>query len=122
MLGAGKRHGDSVAFRRLPQGLGGVAPRLTKRRRARDCGASDVGSFGSMLSMRFAGGETTAIAVAEQVEVFKGETSLGGVEGLVEHRASVEGAPVPTPNPRGGAQASSMCSAIWETRDSIPRH
>ena len=56
-----------------------------------------IGGFGGMLSMRFAGGETAAIAVAEQVEVFKRATSLGGVESLVEHRASVEGAGTPVP-------------------------
>jgi cystathionine gamma-synthase len=55
------------------------------------------GGFGGMLSMRFQGGEAAAIAVAEKVEVFKRATSLGGVESLVEHRASIEGAGTPVP-------------------------
>jgi cystathionine gamma-synthase len=55
------------------------------------------GGFGGMLSMRFAGGEAAAIAVAETVKVFKRATSLGGVESLVEHRASVEGEGTPVP-------------------------
>lgn len=56
-----------------------------------------TGGFGGMLSMRFAGGEQAAIAVAEKVKVFKRATSLGGVESLVEHRASIEGQGTPVP-------------------------
>ena len=55
------------------------------------------GGFGGMLSMRFAGGEAAAIAVADAVKVFKRATSLGGVESLVEHRASIEGEGTPVP-------------------------
>ena len=56
------------------------------------------GGFGGMLSIRVQGGEAAAIATAASVEVWKRATSLGGVESLIEHRASVEGAgsPVPT--------------------------
>jgi cystathionine gamma-synthase len=50
------------------------------------------GGFGGMLSIRVAAGEAAAIAVAAAVEVWKRATSLGGVESLIEHRASVEGA------------------------------
>ncbi len=50
-----------------------------------------VGGFGGMLSARIAGGEAAAIAVAARLEIFKRATSLGGVESLVEHRASIEG-------------------------------
>lgn len=56
-----------------------------------------TGGFGGMLSMRFTGGEAAAIAVAEKVKIFKRATSLGGVESLVEHRASIEGAGTPVP-------------------------
>jgi cystathionine gamma-synthase len=49
------------------------------------------GGFGGMLAVRVAGGEAAAIAVAARVRVFKRATSLGGVESLIEHRASVEG-------------------------------
>ncbi|MDR3299219.1 MAG: PLP-dependent aspartate aminotransferase family protein [Candidatus Accumulibacter sp.] len=50
------------------------------------------GGFGGMLSVRFAGGQAKAQAVAARLRVFKQATSLGSVESLVEHRASVEGA------------------------------
>ena len=56
-----------------------------------------TGGFGGMLSMRFADGEAAAIAVAESLQVFKRATSLGGVESLVEHRASIEGPDTPVP-------------------------
>jgi cystathionine gamma-synthase len=49
------------------------------------------GGFGGMLSIRVAGGERAAMAVAGRLRVFKRATSLGAVESLVEHRASVEG-------------------------------
>lgn len=55
------------------------------------------GGFGGMLSIRVRGGEAAAIAAAARVEVWKRATSLGGVESLVEHRASVEGAGSPAP-------------------------
>jgi cystathionine gamma-synthase len=50
-----------------------------------------TGGFGGMLSIRVRGGADAAIAVAARVEVWKRATSLGGVESLIEHRASVEG-------------------------------
>jgi cystathionine gamma-synthase len=60
------------------------------------------GGFGGMLSIRVkaagsAGGEAAAIATAARVKVWKRATSLGGVESLLEHRASVEGAGSPAP-------------------------
>ena len=56
-----------------------------------------TGGFGGMLSIRVAGGEAAALAVAARVQVFKRATSLGGVESLIEHRASIEGAGTPVP-------------------------
>ncbi|NMQ04528.1 hypothetical protein E4Q08_04275 [Candidatus Accumulibacter phosphatis] len=50
------------------------------------------GGFGAMLSVRIAGGESRARAVAGKLKLFRQATSLGAVESLVEHRASVEGA------------------------------
>jgi cystathionine gamma-synthase len=55
------------------------------------------GSFGGMLSLRVKGGEAAAIATAARVQLWKRATSLGGVESLIEHRASVEGAGSPAP-------------------------
>src|SRR5262245_55220314 len=52
------------------------------------------GGFGGMLSIRVNGGEREAMAVA----VFRRATSLGGVESLVEHRRSTEGASSPVPD------------------------
>jgi cystathionine gamma-synthase len=62
------------------------------------------GGFGGMLSIRVRGrdasaaaGEAAAISTAAHVGLWKRATSLGGVESLIEHRASVEGAGTPAP-------------------------
>ena len=55
------------------------------------------GGFGGMLSIRVKGGEAGAIRVAREVALWKRATSLGGVESLIEHRASIEGAGSPCP-------------------------
>ena len=47
--------------------------------------------FGAMLSLLVAGGAETARRVATRTRLFVPATSLGGVESLIEHRASVEG-------------------------------
>jgi cystathionine gamma-synthase len=56
-----------------------------------------VGGFGGMLAIRVAAGEHAAIDAAARVEVWKRATSLGGVDSLIEHRASVEGPGSPCP-------------------------
>ncbi len=55
------------------------------------------GGFSGMLSIAVRGGEARAIATAARVKVWKRATSLGGVESLIEHRASVEGEGTPCP-------------------------
>lgn len=50
-----------------------------------------TGGFGGMLSLLIKGGAEQAIAVAANLGLFVRATSLGGVESLVEHRASIEG-------------------------------
>lgn len=55
------------------------------------------GGFGAMLSIRVKGGELAAIATAAKVQLWKRATSLGGVESLLEHRASIEGVGSPCP-------------------------
>ncbi len=45
---------------------------------------------GGMLSLLVAGGREGALALASRVRLFTNATSLGGVESLLEHRASVE--------------------------------
>lgn len=47
--------------------------------------------FGGVLSFEVAGDEAAAVAVAARVGLFIRATSLGGVESLIEHRASAEG-------------------------------
>jgi cystathionine gamma-synthase len=55
------------------------------------------GGFGGMLSIRVRGGRDVALAVAGRLRLFARATSLGGVESLVEHRASIEGPASPVP-------------------------
>ena len=55
------------------------------------------GGYGGMLSIRVRGGEPAAIGAAARVKIWKRATSLGGVESLIEHRASVEGFGSPCP-------------------------
>jgi|NGEPerStandDraft_6_1074524.scaffolds.fasta_scaffold01198_8 cystathionine gamma-synthase len=56
-----------------------------------------MSDFGGMLSFEVKGGKDAAMTVAAQVEVFTRATSLGGVESLIEHRASIEGPESKTP-------------------------
>jgi cystathionine gamma-synthase len=56
------------------------------------------GGFGGMLSIRLKGGEQAAIRCASRVKIWKRATSLGGVESLIEHRASVEGVGTTVPS------------------------
>jgi cystathionine gamma-synthase len=55
------------------------------------------GGFGGMLSIRVGAGEAAAITAAARVKLWKRATSLGGVESLIEHRASIEGPDTPCP-------------------------
>ncbi len=54
--------------------------------------------FGGMLSFQVRGGQERAFAVAARVQLFTRATSLGAVESLIEHRASVEGPATRTPD------------------------
>ncbi|TRW49355.1 PLP-dependent transferase [Aliidiomarina halalkaliphila] len=56
------------------------------------------GGFGGMLSIRLQGGEQSAIQTAARTQLWKRATSLGGVESLIEHRASIEGPDTPVPS------------------------
>jgi cystathionine gamma-synthase len=49
------------------------------------------GGFGAMLSVCVAGGRDAAMRLAARTRLFTRATSLGGVESLIEHRASIEG-------------------------------
>jgi cystathionine gamma-synthase len=59
--------------------------------------ARQMSGFGAMVSIRVRGGEQAAMRVAARTRLFTRATSLGGVESLIEHRASVEGPNTPTP-------------------------
>jgi cystathionine gamma-synthase len=50
-----------------------------------------------MMSLRVKGSAADALAVAKATRVFARATSLGGVESLIEHRATIEGADGPVP-------------------------
>ncbi len=53
--------------------------------------------FGGMLSFQVRGTADDALGVAARTRLFKRATSLGGTESLIEHRASIESQPTPTP-------------------------
>jgi cystathionine gamma-synthase len=59
--------------------------------------AKQMSGFGGMLSFEVKGGKDAAMALAANVEIFTRATSLGGVESLIEHRASIEGPESKTP-------------------------
>ncbi len=59
--------------------------------------ARQMSGFGGMLSFEARGGKAAAMAAAARVEIFTRATSLGGVESLIEHRASMEGPDSKTP-------------------------
>ena len=56
------------------------------------------GGYGGMMSNQVAGGRYEALRVAKAVRLFIPATSLGGVESLLEHRATVEGPDSPVPD------------------------
>jgi cystathionine gamma-synthase len=55
------------------------------------------GGFGAVVSVQVPGGAAEALAVVSRLRLFTRATSLGGVESLVEHRASMEGPLSETP-------------------------
>lgn len=56
-----------------------------------------MSSFGGMLSILVKGGSDEARRIVNKVRLFAQATSLGGVESLIEHRASIEGPDTKTP-------------------------
>jgi cystathionine gamma-synthase len=58
---------------------------------------SQMLGWGGMLSFLVKGGANEALKVANNVKIFTQATSLGGVESLLEHRASIEGPDTKTP-------------------------
>ncbi len=56
-----------------------------------------MSSGGAMLSIQVKGGTQEALNFIKKLNLFTAATSLGGVESLIEHRASVEGPDTLTP-------------------------
>lgn len=56
-----------------------------------------MNGFGGMLSVCIKGGKVEAKRVINSLKLFAQATSLGGVESLIEHRASIEGPDTKTP-------------------------
>ena len=59
--------------------------------------AAEMSMFGGMLSLEVRDGYDAAMSVAAKTKVFIRATSLGGVESLIEHRASIEGPATTSP-------------------------
>jgi len=59
--------------------------------------AKQMSMFGGMLSFELNDGRDAAMSVAAKTKIFTRATSLGGVESLIEHRASIEGAGTTSP-------------------------
>ncbi len=58
---------------------------------ARQMTGGSGGGFGAMVSFHAAGGKEAALRAVSRARLFFRATSLGGVESLIEHRASSEG-------------------------------
>lgn len=62
-----------------------------------DVAVKQMSGFSGMLSFLVKGGAEEAFKVVRNVKIFTNATSLGGVESLLEQRASVEGPDTQTP-------------------------
>ena len=62
-----------------------------------DIAKKQMSMFGGMMSIEVKGGAEAAMKVAARTKIFIRATSLGSVESLIEHRASVEGPETKTP-------------------------
>ncbi len=85
------------AFESHPQICQVLYPGLTSFKDHEIASRQMSGGFGGMLSLRLKAGEQAAIDAAANLKIIKRATSLGGVESLIEHRASVEGPDSPCP-------------------------
>lgn len=57
-----------------------------------------MSQFGGMLSFQIKGDKEEALAFTGRLKIIRRATSLGGVESLIEHRASIEGPQSKTPD------------------------
>jgi cystathionine gamma-synthase len=72
-------------------------PGLPQHRAHATAVAQMPGGFGAMLSVCVSGGRQAVLETASRTRLFARATSLGGVESLIEHRASIEGPESRTP-------------------------
>ena len=72
-------------------------PGLPQHRGHATAVAQMPGGFGAMLSVCVSGGQQAALETASRTRLFARATSLGAVESLIEHRASIEGPQSRTP-------------------------
>lgn len=66
--------------------------------RGHDIAKKQMVDFGAMISIEVKGSASIAKAIANNTNIFKQATSLGGTESLIEHRASIEAPPTRTPD------------------------
>ena len=81
------------------------------------------GGFGSLMSVLVKGDRTRALQVLGRLDLFLRATSLGGVESLVEHRASIEplsGIPENLIRVSVGIEAAEDLIADWDNALSLP--
>ncbi|MEP0547771.1 MAG: aminotransferase class I/II-fold pyridoxal phosphate-dependent enzyme [Rhodothermales bacterium] len=81
--------------------------------------------FGGMLSFQVRGDADAALGVAARTRLFKRATSLGGTESLIEHRASIESQPTPTPQNLlrvsvGLEHADDLVADLTDALDGLP--
>jgi cystathionine gamma-synthase len=63
-----------------------------------DIAQKQMSMFGGMLSFEVKSGRDAAMNVTTNTKIFTRATSLGGVESLIEHRASIEGPGTTSPD------------------------
>ena len=63
-----------------------------------DIAVKQMSQFGGMLSFQIKGSKENALAFTGRLQIIPRATSLGGVESLIEHRASIEGPNSKTPD------------------------
>ena len=83
--------GVALAMSRHPAVSATLYPGLPGHPRHAVAARQMHGGFGAMLSIGVRGGRERAMQVAARTRLFRRATSLGGVESLIEHRASIEG-------------------------------
>lgn len=72
-------------------------PGLPRHRAHATAAAQMPGGFGAVLALCVCGGRQAALDTAARTRLFTRATSLGSVESLIEHRASIEGPQSRTP-------------------------